>query len=155
VPQEAIIGIVYVVASALAILVADRTPRGRRGDQRHPRGQPALGDLAHDRGPRRHLRLIGLFHWLLRHRCLTISFHPEIAWAQGWDVRWWDPLFYLSLGIVITFSVPIAGVLLVLSFLVVRAAVASQFTRRQPALAVISRGARADTTLEPVAAEHG
>ena len=28
VPQEAIIGIVYVVASAAAILVADRTPRG-------------------------------------------------------------------------------------------------------------------------------
>ena len=27
-PQEAIIGIVYVVASAAAILVADRTPRG-------------------------------------------------------------------------------------------------------------------------------
>ena len=28
VPQEAIIGIIYVVASAAAILVADRTPRG-------------------------------------------------------------------------------------------------------------------------------
>jgi hypothetical protein len=28
VPQEAIIGIVYVVASAPAILVANRTPRG-------------------------------------------------------------------------------------------------------------------------------
>jgi len=39
---------------------------------------------------------------------------------------------------VITFSVPIAGVLLVFSFLVVPAAVAFQFTRRQGTLAVIS-----------------
>ena len=46
VPQEAIIGIVYVVASAAAILVADRTPARRRGDQGHPGGQPALGHLA-------------------------------------------------------------------------------------------------------------
>ena len=38
----------------------------------------------------------------------------------------------------ITFSVPIAGVLLVFCFLVVPAAVAFQFTRRQGALAVIS-----------------
>jgi zinc/manganese transport system permease protein len=39
---------------------------------------------------------------------------------------------------VITFSVPIAGVLLVFSFLVVPAAIAFQFTRRQGTLAIIS-----------------
>ncbi len=38
----------------------------------------------------------------------------------------------------ITFSVPIAGVLLVFSFLVVPAAIAFQFTRSQGALAVVS-----------------
>jgi zinc/manganese transport system permease protein len=39
---------------------------------------------------------------------------------------------------VITFSVPIAGVLLVFSFLVVPAAIAFQFTRRYGALAIVS-----------------
>ncbi len=39
----------------------------------------------------------------------------------------WDFLFYLSFGLVITFSVPIVGVLLVFSFLVVPAAIAFQF----------------------------
>ena len=61
VPQEAIIGIVFVVASAAAILVADRTPARRRGDQGHPGGQPAVGELAGHRpagrGVRRHRRV--------------------------------------------------------------------------------------------------
>jgi zinc/manganese transport system permease protein len=82
--------------------------------------------------------VIGIFHWALRRRFLTISFEPETAIAQGWNIRWWDFLFYLSFGIVITFSVPIAGVLLVFSFLVVPAAVAFQFSRRHRALAGIS-----------------
>jgi zinc/manganese transport system permease protein len=82
--------------------------------------------------------VIGVFHWVLRRRFLTISFSPETAVAGGWRIRWWDFLFYLSFGIVITFSVPIAGVLLVFSFLVVPAAVAFQFTRRQGKLALIS-----------------
>ena len=81
---------------------------------------------------------IGLFHWALRRRFLTISFQPEVAVAKGWNIRWWDFLFYLSFGLVITFSVPIAGVLLVFSFLVVPAAIAFQYSRRQGVLALIS-----------------
>jgi zinc/manganese transport system permease protein len=57
---------------------------------------------------------------------------------MGWRVKWWDFLFYLSFGLVITFSVPIAGVLLVFSFLVVPAAIAFQFATRQGALALVS-----------------
>jgi zinc/manganese transport system permease protein len=82
--------------------------------------------------------VIGAFHFVLRKRFLTISFEPETAVAHGWRIRWWDFWFYLSFGIVITFSVPIAGVLLVFSFLVVPAAIAFQFSRRQGTLAVIS-----------------
>jgi zinc/manganese transport system permease protein len=138
VPQEAIIGIVYVMASAAAILVADRTPRGGEAIK-----DILVGSLLWVTWPTI-IRLaavyaaIGLFHWILRRRFLTISFDPSTALAKGWRIRWWDFLFYLSFGIVITFSVPIAGVLLVFSFLVVPAAVAFQFTRRQGALAAIS-----------------
>jgi zinc/manganese transport system permease protein len=138
VPQEAIIGIVYVVASAAAILVADRTPRGGEAIK-----DILVGSLLWVTWPviiRAALIYvaIGLFHWLLRGRFLTISFHPETALARGWKIRWWDFLFYLSFGIVITFSVPIAGVLLVFSFLVVPAAIAFQFTRSKGMLAIIS-----------------
>ena len=136
-PQEAIIGVVYVMASAAAILVADRTPRGGEAIKDILVGSllwvtwPAIIRLAGV------YAVIGVFHWILRRRFLTISFQPETALAKGWRIRWWDFWFYLSFGIVITFSVPIAGVLLVFSFLVVPAAIAFQFTRRQGALAVI------------------
>jgi zinc/manganese transport system permease protein len=138
VPQEAIIGIVYVMASAAAILVADRTPRGGEAIK-----DILVGSLLWVTWPTI-MRLaaiyaaIGIFHWILRRRFLTISFHPETAVARGWRIRWWDFWFYLTFGIVITFSVPIAGVLLVFSFLVVPAAIAFQFTRRQGSLAAIS-----------------
>ena len=138
VPQEAFIGIVYVVASAAAILVADRTPRGGEAIKDILVGSllwvtwPVIARLAGV------YVVLGLFHWVLRRRFLTISFHPETALANGWSIRWWDFLFYLTFGIVITFSVPIAGVLLVFSFLVVPAAIAFQFTRRIGALAVVS-----------------
>ena len=138
VPQEAIIGIVYVMASAAAILVADRTPRGGEAIKDILVGSllwvtwPVIFRLAGI------YAAVGLFHWFLRRRFLTISFAPETAITQGWKIRWWDFLFYLSFGLVITFSVPIAGVLLVFSFLVVPAAIAFQFTRRQGTLAVVS-----------------
>ena len=138
VPQEAIIGIIYVVASAAAILVADRTPRGGEAIKDILVGSllwvtwPVIGRLAAV------YAAIGLFHWVLRRRFLTISFHPEVAEARGGKVRWWDFLFYLSFGTVITFSVPIAGVLLVFSFLVVPAAIAFQFAGRPGTLALAS-----------------
>lgn len=138
VPQEAFIGIVYVVASAAAILVADRTPRGGEAIKDILVGSllwvtwPTIARLAAV------YAVLGVFHWLLRRRFLTISFQHETAVARGWSIRWWDFLFYLSFGIVITFSVPIAGVLLVFSFLVVPASIAFQFTRRYGGLALVS-----------------
>jgi zinc/manganese transport system permease protein len=138
VPQEAIIGIVYVVASAAALLVADQSPRGGEAIKDILVGSllwvgwPAIGRLAAV------YLAIGLFHWVLRRKFLTISFEPDQAESHGWKLRWWDFWFYLSFGIVITFSVPIVGVLLVFSFLVVPAAIAFQFTRQLDRLAVIS-----------------
>jgi len=113
VPQEAIIGIVYVVASAAAILVADRVPRGGEAIKDILVGSllwvtwPAILKMAAV------YAALGVFHFVLRKRFLTISFEPETALANGWSIRWWDFWFYLSFGVVITLSVPIAGVLLV------------------------------------------
>jgi zinc/manganese transport system permease protein len=128
VPHEAIIGIVYVVASAAAILVADQSPRGGEAIK-----DILVGSLLWVTWPVI-VRLtvvyavIGVIHYVLRRRFLTISFDPEKAVREGWSIRWWDFWFYLSFGLVITFSVPIAGVLLVFSFLVVPAAIAFTYT---------------------------
>jgi zinc/manganese transport system permease protein len=84
VPQEAIIGIVYVVASAAGILVADRAPQGAEAIKEVLVGSilwvtwPAIGKML--------LVYLGVavVHWYLRHRFLTISLHEDEAERQGW-----------------------------------------------------------------------
>jgi zinc/manganese transport system permease protein len=143
VPQEAIIGIVYVVASAAGILVADRAPQGAEAIKEVLVGSilwvtwPAIGKM---------LLVylgVGVVHWFLRHRFLTISLNEDEAERQGWRVRWWDFLFYATFGVIITVAVPLAGVLLVFTFLVVPAVVAFLFTRRTVYLMTISWAASA------------
>jgi zinc/manganese transport system permease protein len=68
-----------------------------------------------------------LIHFFLRKRFLLISVDIEEAWKRGLSVRWWDFVFYVTFGIVVTSSVQIAGVLLVFSYLVVPAVCAMLF----------------------------
>jgi zinc/manganese transport system permease protein len=138
VPQEAFIGIVYVVASAAAVLVANKVPGGGEAVEKTLVGSllwvtwPAIVKLAIV------YAALGVFQFALRQRFLTISFHPEQAEAQRWKIRAWDFLFYLSFGVVITLAVPIAGVLMVFSFLVVPAVIANLFTADKRKLAIIA-----------------
>jgi len=138
VPHEAIIGIVYVVASAATLLVADRAPHGAETIKEALAGTilwvtwPQIVRLAVV------YVVIGGFHWLLRRRFLTVSLEEDKALAEGWRIRWWDFLFYFSFGIAITLAVPIAGVLLVFTFLVVPAAIAFLFTRKVRPLIALS-----------------
>jgi len=143
-PQEAIIGIVYVVASAAAILAADKAPRGAEAIK-----DILVGSIIWVTWPTIWWKLalpyavLGLLHYVLRRRFLTISFHPDEAERGGWKIRWWDFWFYLSFGIVITLSVPIGGVLMVFTFLVVPAAIAFLFTRDLRRLAYLAWGSGA------------
>jgi zinc/manganese transport system permease protein len=143
VPQEAIIGIVFVVASAGAILVADQVPQG--GDAIKDILVGSILWVTWQEILRMALVFLGLgvFHWLFRKRFFTISMEEERAEELGWNVRWWDFLFYASFGVAISLAVPIAGVLLVFSFLVVPAVIAFLFTRSIPLLIVISWAASA------------
>lgn len=121
VSQEAVIGVVYAVSSAAAVLVADRSPHGAE----HLRGMlvgsilsVGLPELLKVAGL---YALIGILHWLCRRPFLLISTDPPEAFRRGVRVRWWDFLFYASFGVVVTSSVRIAGVLLVFSYLIVPA----------------------------------
>lgn len=71
-----------------------------------------------------------VFHWILRRRFLQLSLDPEQARLGGRSLRLWDFLFYVSLGLMITLSVPIAGVLLVFCFLIVPAVCGALFSNR-------------------------
>jgi len=119
VSQEAVIGVVYAVSAAAAVLVADRTPHGAE----HLRSMLVGSILAVSGSEVIKVAclysVIGLFHWLCRRPFLLISTEPGKAYNDGWRVRGWDFLFYASFGVVVTSSVRIAGVLLVFSYLIV------------------------------------
>jgi zinc/manganese transport system permease protein len=129
VPQEAIIGIVYAVSSAAAILVLGKAPHGEEAIK-----AMLVGSILFTTWPQIIkitviYALMGLLHFVLRKKFLLISMNPEQAHAQGLHVRFWDFVFYVTFGVIVTSSVRIAGVLLVFSYLVVPAVCAMFFVR--------------------------
>jgi len=121
VSQEAVIGVVYAVSAAAAVLVADRAPHGAEQVKAMLVGN-LLAVTPHEVTKVAALYgAIGLFHWICRRPFFLISTDPDSAYRDGWRVRLWDFLFYASFGVVVTSSVRIAGVLLVFSYLIVPA----------------------------------
>lgn len=119
IPQEAIIGISYAVASAAVIITMSKST----GEAEHLRDM-LVGNILSVQWPEVYLTggiyaAIGLFHWIFRKRFLEISQDPKAVAARGISVRFWDFLFYASFGLVVTRSVAIAGVLLVFCYLIV------------------------------------
>lgn len=132
VPQEAIIGITFAVSSAAAILIADRAPSGAEHVEQMLSGALLWVPWSMILKTGLIYAAIGVFHWIFRHRFLTISLAPERARAEGWPVRLWDFLFYTSFGFVITSSVAMAGILLVFSFLIIPSVIAMLFSQSIP-----------------------
>jgi zinc/manganese transport system permease protein len=119
IPQEAIIGISYAVASAATILVMSHAT----SESEHLR-EILVGNILAVSWPEvwktGALYLgIGIFHYAYRRPFLRISLDPEAAEAEGLSLRKWDFLFYASFGFVVTSSVAVAGVLLVFCYLIV------------------------------------
>jgi len=119
IPQEAIIGISYAVASGAAILAMSKAT----SESEHLKDMLVGNILAvswTDVGKTALLySAIGLFHYIFRHKFLAISMNPKKAEAEGISIKLWDFLFYASFGFVVTSSVSIAGVLLVFCYLIV------------------------------------
>jgi zinc/manganese transport system permease protein len=59
-----------------------------------------------------------------------ISENYDNARIQGWNVMWWDFVFYTLLGVVITVAVRVTGVVTVFSFLIIPATISALFSTR-------------------------
>src|SRR3954452_3823745 len=115
VPQEALIGVIYVVAAAAAILLIDRAPQGAEHLKQILTGNILTSGLDEVAVIVPLYAAVGLLHWPLRHR------------LSGAGSLLWEFVFYASFGVVVTSSVAIAGVLLVFSFLIIPAAIGVMF----------------------------
>ena len=121
IPQEAVIGLAYAIAASVAILVIDKAPHGAEHIKEILTGSILWVKWDTIRNAAIVYSLIGIFHFIYRKQFVLISEKPEKAFKEGMNVRFWDFLFYVSFGVVITHSVGTAGVLLVFVFLVVPA----------------------------------
>lgn len=121
IPQEAIIGIVYAVFSAAAILVLDRAPHGHEALQTMLVGSILYVNWYSVLKTFLIYLAVGVFHFVFRKKFFLISRDVGEARRKGVPVMFWDFLFYITFGLVVTSSVKIAGVLLVFSYLIVPA----------------------------------
>jgi len=130
VPQEAFIGIIYAGSTAIAVLLLAHHPEGAEMIQHMLAG--SLLTVTH--GELLEIALLysalGVFFYIFRNRFELISTDRPAAAARGWNLVWWDFLFYAAFAVVVTSSVAIAGVLLVFSLLVIPPVTALLLTRR-------------------------
>jgi zinc/manganese transport system permease protein len=130
IPHEAVIGIIFVVAAALSVLILSKAPHG------HEKMEAMLvGSILFVTGPQvvnmlLLYALLAVFHIVLRKPFMTITEDVAAADRSGMRVRLWDSLFYCSFALMVTQSVGIAGVFVVFSFLIIPAACASLFAGR-------------------------
>ena len=125
VPQEALIGIVYVVAAAAAILALSKSAGGKEELQRSLVGELLVVPPVEVIKTFGLYVVLGLVHFALRKKFLAISHDSDQAGRQGINVRWWDFCFYILFGMVVTSFVHIGGVLLAFSYLVIPAVCAT------------------------------
>src|SRR5437868_3460712 len=116
IPQEAIIGICYAVASAAAILAMSKATSESEHLKDMLVGNILAVSWAEVRKTAALYGAIGVFHFMFRHQFLAISMDHHRTETHGRSVRFWDFLFYASFGFVVTSSVAIAGVLLVFCY---------------------------------------
>ncbi|MGZ5475616.1 MAG: metal ABC transporter permease [Thermoanaerobaculia bacterium] len=121
VPQEAIIGIIYIVAAAAATLVLSRTAAGDEEIKNLLVGNILLVSRAEVLRTFALFAGVGVLHYWLRKKFYLISFDLDEAERQGMSVRMWDFIFYATFGLIVTSFVRIAGVYLVFSYLIVPA----------------------------------
>ncbi len=125
VPQEALIGIIYAVSSALSILMMAKTPHGDADVT-----EILFGNILAV-SPEKILEMTGVFgvvglvHGVFHRKFHALSVAQIEANSMGQGkispLNPWNMLFYLSLALVIASAVEAAGVLQVFSYLIVPA----------------------------------
>jgi zinc/manganese transport system permease protein len=125
---EAVVGIVYAVASAITVLTLSRSPEGAEHIKDILVGSLLLVTWGQVGKTAAAYVVLGAVQLLLAKRFIRMSWEPDAADQAIGRVELWDLAFYLLFGVVITISVQVAGILLVFSFLIVPAVITRLFS---------------------------
>jgi zinc/manganese transport system permease protein len=140
VPQEAVIGITYVFAAAVSVLILSKAP----SEAEHIKDM-LVGNILFVK-PVDVIKAaviysaIGIFHYIFRKKFWLVTESRTEADGKKINVRLWDFLFYATFGAVVTVSVEIAGILLVFSYLIIPAICSMMLAENQKARLFIAWG---------------
>lgn len=113
IPAEALVGVLYIVSAAAAILLIERAPQGAEHLKQILTGSVLTVDVSDLYDVAALYIVIGA----------VLAFATTKQWMNAGGTKGWivDLCFYSAFGLVVTSSVAIAGVLLVFSFLIIPA----------------------------------
>ncbi len=126
IPREAVIGILYAMALVLSLLWTDKMPGGQGYVEKTLSGYMLWVSWPLVRVTVVAYVALIVFHIVLRKKFIALAEGAESLKHE----RLWDFLFFTTQGIITVLIVPIAGVLLAYSFLMIPAAIATLFTKR-------------------------
>ena len=130
IPQESIIGLGYLVASALTLMLIVKSPKGLDEIKELLDGHVITIDNAHMVQLAIVAAFAALVHALFYKQFLFVSFDREVAATQGYRVRLWELLFYFVLGLTIAVMIESAGLLSVFAYMVIPAITGLVVARR-------------------------
>jgi zinc/manganese transport system permease protein len=129
--QETVIGVSYAIAAALTLFLLATAAGGDVHLEEMLTGSILWVQTADIVSTVVIFGAVGLFHWVYRKRFLTVSsnYHGAEDHEKA-AFQWWDFLFYVTMGIVITQAVKLAGVLLTFALLIFPGTFAALFVRQ-------------------------
>ncbi len=138
IPQDSTLALGYTIASASSILLLSK----------HPKGDADLIGLLFGNiltitpdqiwillGT---LIVLGSIHLIFYKEFLFIAFDPEMAETLGFNPQFWNILFYITVGTLISLAIKSAGILLVFSLLVIPSISAILLTQSMKRLFLVS-----------------
>ncbi len=124
--QEAVIGIVYVVAASLAVIVADRSPRAAEHIQHTLNGSILWISWEGVLQLLTAFTVLGGFLWATRKMFIQCTDQAKLSQPYTRKRGLCDFVFYLALGLAIVACIQTAGIFLIFTLLIVPAACALQ-----------------------------
>jgi ABC-type Mn2+/Zn2+ transport system permease subunit len=130
VPRESYIGVLYSIAAAMGILLIARSAQGEGHMLTLLEGDILTITTSETVQMAVAFALVGLAHALFNKEFVLVSFDRDQAATLGFSAARWEFLLFLTIGVVIAFSIRAAGVLVTTSMLVLPAVAALLLTNR-------------------------
>jgi zinc/manganese transport system permease protein len=137
--QEAIIGIVYAVASAVTVLFISKAPHGESDISEVLFGSVFTVTTAQIVTMAIVFGIIGLTHLIFRKKFFELTEKFENHEVEDIGLfNLWNFLFYLSIGLSIVVAVRVAGVIPVFSYLIIPPVSAILLTRKRSTAVIVA-----------------